>query len=181
MASITGGTVSYSRTVKISDYEPKKAEVTLSFGVDEGEDVEKILGYVSNLALAQTHKILGLKVSVETVAAAVSQTKATAANGKAAAAIVTAEEVRQAEKPQISTGGERVDPAQVVDEIIEDTPPVTDAMLTDAAKTTNKKINDPVRIKALRDKYAGKSPSILSEIPKEKRKEFLHELAKLCP
>ena len=90
-----------------------------------------------------------------------------------------AAEMVEEPKAQISTGDARVDPAQMPDELDDASVDITDAQLADAAKQKNATLKDPVRIKALRDKYAGKTPSILSEIPQEKRAEFLAELKKM--
>jgi|ERR1700688_74368 len=188
MAHISGGEVTYGRTVKTGDYENKRIDVKLTFGVDEGEDVTAILDRVSLLALNKAHEILGLPQ--KKVEAVVPQTAKTVKAAKEATAAVTAVETTQkATKPaaetveepkaQISTGAERVDPAQVADELDETPADIMDAQLADAAKQKNATLKDPVRIKALRDKYAGKTPSILSEIPKDKRQAFLDELKKM--
>jgi len=186
MAHITGGEVTFERRLKTGDYEHKHAAVKMSFSVDESEDVEAILNRTSLLALTKAHEMLGLKVTPALTATAKSQTKTTAAKGAAGVAAVKAVEKTQVDasvveepKTQISTGDARVDPAQVPDELDDTSVDITDAMLTDAAKTTNKRINNPVVIKAVRDRYTGKTPSILSEIPKPKRQAFLDELAKL--
>ena len=191
MAHISGGEVTYGRTVKTGDYENKRVDVKLTFGVDDGEDVETILTKVSITAVRKAHEMLGISVPAAATAAVAPKSAATTAKATEAAAAVTAVEKTQkpakAPKPaaetveepaQISTGAERVDPAQVADEL-DEVAPITDAQLADAAKTKNASLKDPVRIKALRDKYAGKTPSILSEIPQEKRAEFLAELKKM--
>lgn len=191
MAHISGGEVTYGRTVKTGDYENKRVDVKLTFGVDEGEDVEAILTKVSITAVRKAHEMLGIPAPAAATAAVAPKSAATTAKATEAAAAVTAVEKTQkpaqAPKPaaeaveepaQISTGAERVDPAQVADEL-DEVAPITDAQLADAAKTKNASLKDPVRIKALRDKYAGKTPSILSEIPQEKRAEFLAELKKM--
>lgn len=193
MAHISGGEVTYGRTVKTGDYENKRVDVKLTFGVDEGEDVEAILTKVSITAVRKAHEMLGIPAPAAATAAVAPKSAATTAKATEAAAAVTAVEKTQkpakAPKPaaetveepaQISTGAERVDPAQVADELDEPAAEkITDAQLADAAKTKNASLKDPVRIKALRDKYAGKTPSILSEIPQEKRAEFLAELKKM--
>ena len=194
MAHISGGEVTYGRTVKTGDYENKRVDVKLTFGCDEGEDVTNILDKTSLLALNKAHEILGLKPRAVEVAAVPVQSAKTAKAGKEGAAAVTkVEETQKPAKPvkadaaevvdepkaAISTGEARIDPAQVADELDEAPAEITDAMLADAAKNKNASLKDPVRIKALRDKYAGKTPSILSEIPKDRRQAFLDELKKM--
>jgi anti-sigma28 factor (negative regulator of flagellin synthesis) len=195
MAHISGGEVTYGRTMKTGDYENKRVDVKLTFGVDDGEDVEAILTKVSITAVRKAHEMLGIPAPAAATAAVASKSAATAKAGKEAAAAVTKVEKTQTPTPAaaetvvdekkvaveqaaISTGAERVDPAQVADEL-DEVAPITDAQLADAAKQKNATLKDPVRIKALRDKYAGKTPSILSEIPKDKRQAFLDELKKM--
>ena len=196
MAHISGGEVCYGRTVKTGDFENKRVDVKLTFGVDDGEDVEAILTKVSITAVRKAHEMLGIPAPAAATAAVAPKSVETAKAGKAGAAAVTKVEKTQmptpaaaetvvdekkvaVEQAQISTGAERVDPAQVADELDETPADITDAQLADAAKQKNATLKDPVRIKALRDKYAGKTPSILSEIPKDKRQAFLDELKKM--
>ena len=189
MAHISGGEVCYGRTVKTGDFENKRVDVKLTFGVDDGEDVEAILTKVSITAVRKAHEMLGIPAPAAATAAVAPKSVETAKAGKAGAAAVTKVEKAQTKpdaaetveepKAQISTGAERVDPAQVADELDETPADITDAQLADAAKQKNATLKDPVRIKALRDKYAGKTPSILSEIPKDKRQAFLDELKKM--
>jgi hypothetical protein len=188
MAHISGGEVTYGRTMKTGDYENKRVDVKLTFGVDDGEDVEAILTKVSITAVRKAHEMLGIPAPAAATAAVAPKSAATTKAGKEAAAAVTKVEKVQTkpdaaevveDKPAISTGDARVDPAQMPDELDDASVDITDAQLADAAKQKNATLKDPVRIKALRDKYAGKTPSILSEIPKDKRQAFLDELKKM--
>ena len=196
MAHISGGEVTYGRTMKTGDYENKRVDVKLTFGVDDGEDVEAILTKVSITAVRKAHEMLGIPAPAAATAAVAPKSAATTKAGKEAAAAVTKVEKTQTPTPAaaetvvdekkvaveqaaISTGDARVDPAQMPDELDDASVDITDAQLADAAKQKNATLKDPVRIKALRDKYAGKTPSILSEIPKDKRQAFLDELKKM--
>lgn len=62
MGQVTGGSVLYSRTVKITEYEPKKAEVRIDFTTadEAGGAYEAILQQACDIAVAKAHEILGL-------------------------------------------------------------------------------------------------------------------------
>ena len=86
------------------------------------------------------------------------------------------------EKPQISTGNERKDPAQTDpdgDLLGASTPqPVTDKELMDAVTKKNAEIANPKAIKEIREKFVA-TPKGIRDIPADRRREFLEELAKL--
>ena len=63
MSEITGGSVTYGRTVQPANYESKKAEVTLNFGIEEGTPAEvqtTFLVTVGNQAIHQCNRMLGI-------------------------------------------------------------------------------------------------------------------------
>lgn len=74
MAQITGGSVTFGRTVQPAQYESKKSEVTITFAVaedDKPEDALAILGRVKELAQTTALEMVGLKPkAAEPVAAA---------------------------------------------------------------------------------------------------------------
>lgn len=62
MGQVTGGRVVFSRTVKVTEYEPKKAEAELTFSLDEGEDYKELFDHASAAAAHKVYEMLGLKV-----------------------------------------------------------------------------------------------------------------------
>ncbi len=61
--NITNGTVTYGRTTKPADYESKKAEVVLSFEIEEGADAAAATTKVFDMAVAEVHRRLGIATS----------------------------------------------------------------------------------------------------------------------
>src|SRR5271170_3188190 len=53
---------------------------------------------------------------------------------------------------------------------------ITDEQLSEAAKKINALTGNPAAIKELRDRYTGRQPSTLNEIPQDKRAAFIVEL-----
>ena len=60
---ITGGSVTYGRTVQPAQYESKKAEVTLTFGIEQetpAETRDAFIVSVGNMAIHQVNRMVGL-------------------------------------------------------------------------------------------------------------------------
>jgi hypothetical protein len=57
---ISSGRVVYLRSVQPAQYETKKAEVELTFALAEGEELGNHLTYVSSLAMARAHQMVGI-------------------------------------------------------------------------------------------------------------------------
>jgi len=200
MAMITGGSVTFGRTVQPAQYESKKAEVTITFTVtdeDKPEDAVAMLNGASEMARTKALELIGLKsvasqaegqranATLATVADTAdktvpkTRTKKTEEPAKTSDADVL---LPATEKPQISTGEERKDPAQSDpdgDLLGAATPqPVTDKELMDAVTKKNAEIANPKAIKEIREKFVA-TPKGIRDIPVDKRAEFLVELAKL--
>ena len=63
MSAILGGSVTYGRTTKPADYESKKAEVTLTFGIEQetpAEERNAFIVTVGNMAIHHCNRMLGL-------------------------------------------------------------------------------------------------------------------------
>lgn len=61
MTAITGGSITYSRTTQPAQYESKKAEVTLAFGIEEGTSGEVMRGFINAVcqqAMGQANHML---------------------------------------------------------------------------------------------------------------------------
>lgn len=61
MPQVTSGRVVYSRTVQPAQYESKRAEVELSFVIEDGEDLEAAAREVGEAARRQNLGLLGIK------------------------------------------------------------------------------------------------------------------------
>lgn len=59
MGDITGGEVAYGRTVKVAEYESKRADVKLSFSAENGK-YQQVLDLAMDVAVAKCHDMLGL-------------------------------------------------------------------------------------------------------------------------
>ena len=66
MAQITGGSVTFGRTVQPAQFESKKSEITLTFAVaeDDGDVIaQNMLNFVSKIAQEKALELVGLKVA----------------------------------------------------------------------------------------------------------------------
>lgn len=63
MAQVTGGKIFYSQTRQAAQFEPKKAEVELSFVVGEGESYEQIAKVAEDFAIAKVQEMIGAKAA----------------------------------------------------------------------------------------------------------------------
>lgn len=58
---ITGGTIVFARVIQPAQYESKKAEVTLTFALSEGEQIGDYLDQVGSMAQNKALEMVGLK------------------------------------------------------------------------------------------------------------------------
>lgn len=199
MPQVTGGQVVYGRTVQPAQYESKKAEVTLTFGLDEGTAPEAAAAFIQSVAddaIAQAHRMVGIGVPAEPAVAAKQkpaepkQEPAKTSTKEEAAANLNAKDAAKSNKteidlgdtkPAISTGEERKDPKQADPDGLDlegGTTPITDTMLQEAVQAKMKEINDGKRIKAVREKYV-QVPKAIKDIPQEQRAAFLADIKAL--
>ena len=61
MPQITSGSVSYSRTVQVNQFEPAKSDISLNFQVLDGEEIQDVADEVLAIAKAKVLQSLGLK------------------------------------------------------------------------------------------------------------------------
>lgn len=122
---ITGGKVTYLRSVQPAQYETKKCEVEIAFTLGEGETLSNQLDIAAKAAMDKVHEVVGLKAAPASGASKVTTTPKNATppahDPKAdAAANLTAREQKAKEQAAktaktppattgaaISTGGER--------------------------------------------------------------------------
>ena len=187
MGKITGGSVKYGRTVKTGDFENKRVDVELQFGVDDGEDHAVILQLASKEAHDKAHAMLGLKKAEEVKAPLVNEPKAEPKaekpKGKTKADL-EAEKKADLEKPKAEPKPEpkKADDNAFDEAAPENEPEVTDMMISTAL---NKQI---AILKPKHGEAAGKllraliaefvePPKKSSDIPQNVRGTFLKKLA----
>ena len=200
MGRITGGEVTYGRTVKTGEYENKRVDVKLSFGVDESESHETALGLSAASAVAKAHEMLGMAPVVSASPKPVTrrtasvpgptETPAPTANSNRSGVPPTPGSVLGAEDPitGIPEGlkaANRANPAEPVDplgDVLGDAAPpaeVTDKALVEAVTRHNGKIKNPIAIRELLTKYMGGVTGTLITLPKDKRAAFIAELEQI--
>jgi hypothetical protein len=188
VTQITGGKISFGRTIQAAQFEPKRADAEFTFTVSEGGDVSEIAIKAAMLAYSKVHELLGLKTEIVTHVARVSdqETKAVTQHIPPAGVTVTA----PADKSPIGAEGEKrsrgrppkqppvvePDPASIEDEektlskgnggdpgaaewAADDEPAeVTDARLLEAVTKRNGVINNGAAIKRLIRTYNNDVP-----------------------
>lgn len=204
---ITGGTVTYGRTVQPAQYESKKAEATIAFVLSEGEMMGDTLEKVKTLAMDACHEMVGLKKP--SAPAALPAGDKVGAKEAAAASLNAKDKPTETEKTtartppktrtkkdepaadpaavveepkaNISANPEdRVDPAAIVDDPTEvSAAAITDADINTAVQKRNGEIKNPQAIRELIVKYVGKTPCRAVDVPAGVRQKFLDELTKL--
>lgn len=226
MAQITGGKIFYSQTRQAAQFEPKKAEVELSFIVGEGETFAEVAKMAEDFAVAKVQEMIGAKATpaARTVQSAPPKPAVDASTGgKGAAAMDTTQPApvsgkeayaakeaaakaprasvpkagkKDEAKPQISQGGERVNPEDDAIDMgdvtldadglpIEAGEPVvvaaqiTDAEMTSAISKVNQKLQNPALIRAVVAEFVGPPPKSSRDIPQEKRAEFIAKVEAL--
>ena len=185
MPTITGGRVVYGRTVQPAQYESKKAEVELAFGVEDGTPEAQVVEFINataDRAAAHAHRLLGINTG-KTVQA---ETKAETKPAKAPKAEPKAEKPKDdldldtTAKPNISTGEERKDPTQIELEEAAKPTKITDKDLLEAVTRASDGGKNFAAISEVRKnaKYAP-PPKRLSDMADEHRAAFIAEIMAL--
>lgn len=190
---ITNGTVAFSRVVKVEDYGVnKKADVSLTFSLDEGDDAQAALDHVGRLVMARVGAMLDGKAPAPLNQSLTApntaepekpvQRKLRQSPAKIAAAVEKASNPNASEQVDIEDVIPAADAAAVddFDLPVEPVKEITDVDLKDAAGRKNAQLKDPVKIRALIASFGepGK-PFQMCEIPQPKRQEFLDKLKAL--
>jgi hypothetical protein len=55
---ITGAKVTYSRTVQVAQFEPRKVEIEISFTVNDKEDFEQLMDDAKTLARTEVNELV---------------------------------------------------------------------------------------------------------------------------
>ena len=192
---ITGGEVSYTRSVQPAPYETKSATITFNVsgdGTDENEVAIKVLGIAADLSLNKVHSMLGIEAPKSVPSAEKPPTDKQKAKEKTKADLA-AEALTKAGGAPVDAKGADVVTQQPPTEpagktsVVDDAPPqgeltgtagpVTDATLqeeiTKANAATDLKLTP--KIKELIHHYAGEGKRS-HQIPADKRTAFLKEL-----
>ncbi len=198
MGRITGGEVTYGRTVKTGEYENKRVDVKLSFGVDESESHETALGLSAASAVAKAHEMLGMAPVVSASPKPVTRRTASVP-GPTETPAPTANSNRSGVPPTSGPLGAE-DPITGIPEGLKRTKPdepadplgdvlgeaaspapaeVTDKALVEAVTRHNGKIKNPIAIRELLTKYMGGVTGTLITLPKDKRAAFIAELEQI--
>ena len=178
MTQITGGSTRFMRRVQVAQYEPKEAEVTLTFAVSEGQDHSGIVMQAGQQAVGYVEQMLkGTFTTPES--APVEHKPATKKTDKKPEPVkeaVTDPTAIVEDAVTAETISEQVadkDPAAV--EEVTKAREVPDKELADACAAASKKTENTDGIRAVIAKYIA-PPGRVSGIPQDKRLQFLEDL-----
>lgn len=194
---ITGGKITYGRTIKTGDFESARADTELSFVVPEGDDAQAWADRVSGMVVAKTEELLSKKRSGDAAKAAYAAKAGTAnppvetpaANKrtprqppKATPAATEPPKADQADASSSTRPGQQAqdDLGDLMGEPAPEKPKeVSDQELVAAVTRINGRIKNAPAIRALIVEYVGSPPKGLKDMPQAKRQEFLEKAEKL--
>lgn len=200
---ITNGSCKYGETRKTGDFENKRADVELSFNIDETKDVDVQIKAAMVLTKQKCFEMLAGTIQVVSGGTAVPSTKPEQVVSEKLKNPPKMPRVPQASAPanppeaqtaplneQVATSDVKVgDISSIVEEPVVEKPKaeikkppideVTDAQLMDATTTFQQKVKNPKEIRKLIGDMSGKPcpPARLIDIPQSKRAEYLAVLA----
>ena len=196
MTQITGGSTRFMRRVQVAQYEPKEAEVTLTFAVSDGDDYHHIAATAGAEALTLTECMLAGKFAPQAAKEAVAQSapvehkpRKTSKSPELAAPYA---EAAKAVKEPVKTDPSAVedlsameaeanaevnaaaaDPSAMTEEtVVQEIP---DKTLVDACSAASKLTQNSDAIRAIISGYVA-PPGRVANIPQDKRAEFLLKL-----
>ena len=193
--TITNGVIKYSETRKITEFEPKRAEVELAFNIAEGQDPDECIEIVTVMVHNHVQKILGSKSEV----AAPKPAKETKSPGKppkmpaadkpAAKPAADASAVVDEPTPAAKTEAPKADAAAVGDDDLGDlmggaepAKEITDKELNDATQKCQAAVkNAPAIRKLLTDLGIKSPPGRIIDLPQENRQKYLDGLKEIKP
>lgn len=197
MGRITNGSFDFSEVRKLDDYGINRSvKLSLSFTFDEGEDYDKILDGVQQIAKHRVQVALGL-TKAETAPPATKKPQSATAEDQADEAVEPPKPKKRGPKPKLELmpvdevedepvgdlePAEEVEADDIADDLAdlegeEAFPEITDADLTKAIALRKEKLGEDggVKIRKLILKFAPKIPAI----PQDKRAVFLESLKAL--
>jgi hypothetical protein len=188
MTQITGGSTRFMRRVQVAQYEPKEAEVTLTFAVSDGDDYHHIAATAGAEALTLTECMLAGKFAPQAAKEAVAQsapvehkptshkkTTKTEPVKEAAKADPSAVEDLSAMEAEVNAevNAAAADPSAMTEEtVVQEIP---DKTLVDACSAASKLTQNSDVIRAIISGYVA-PPGRVANIPQDKRAEFLLKL-----
>ena len=196
MSAIIGGSVTYGRTTKPADYESKKAEVTLNFGIEQetpAEDRNLFILSVGNMAIHHCNRMLGINEppAVYEPVPAVETAKRTRGPNKPKEVVIedpfgggpslvpAADTGADAASTTTSAGGFGEQTAEVVqpEEFVAsgEAVAITDVDLMTALNKKAAELGGAKEINVLLGQYIAKGANP-REIPQEKRPEFIEKI-----
>lgn len=198
MSGITGGTVRYLKRVQVAQFEPKEADVSISFTVSEtdADNAEAIITHARNTAVNLVEEILTKQGTIGKIGRppgspnkprGVSVAEARAAQKRAANTLAP-------EAESVMVAGSQFDTEDAVEDVgtnetVDEDPmdmditaaaetPITDKDLNEKLMEKNAILKNPVRLRELVGRYVP-PPGMARDIPQEQRKAFLLELEAL--
>jgi hypothetical protein len=188
MTQITGGSTRFMRRVQVAQYEPKEAEVTLTFAVGEGQDHSEIATKSAYEAMELTEAMLKGQVVVHSpVKEAVAQsapvehkpashrktTKSEPAKEPVKTDPSAVEDLSAMEAEANAEVNAAADPSAMTEEtVVQEIP---DKTLVDACSAASKLTQNSDAIRAIISGYVA-PPGRVANIPQDKRAEFLLKL-----
>ena len=187
MTQITGGSTRFMRRVQVAQYEPKEAEVTLTFAVSDGQEHTAIASQAAHEAMYLTECMLTGKIAppakeavaqsapVEHKPASHKKTTKTEPVKEAAKTDPSAVEDLSAMEAEANAevNAAAADPSAMTEEtVVQEIP---DKTLVDACSAESKLTQNSDAIRAIISGYVA-PPGRVANIPQDKRAEFLLKL-----
>ncbi len=140
MSTITNGSITIERTLRPADFEAKKASVTLSFAIDEGEDAAEVVKRIG--AMAHDRMLAMLRRPEQVVEIGANQL------GRPIKPPAAVQEPTAAENPpSVSAVSQSTSAGQTPSDISAPTPEITDAHLDAAVRKARSRNVQPDQIK----------------------------------
>ena len=182
---ITGGKVRFLRRIQAAQFEPKEAEVELTFTMAEGEILTTQLDQVAAQTQAKALEMVGLQPPLAPPSPPAVTKDAYAVKLAAEEALAKAEKAAARERAALANTAKPVDdltdlapPVDPDAALLEGVAEISDQELVAAVTRKNQEIKNPKAIHAVRDLFV-KLPKGLRDIEQKDRPNFLAKLAAL--
>lgn len=175
--AITGGSITYGRTVNLGDYNSKRADATFAF--DDPADVANAAVHAQSVVA----NLLGGNVA-GVVVPATEPVKERKPRAKKVDAAEVTETVTDADLNKEAFAGVKAkDPSEVVESF--DAPVVAEISNDDLLSACNRAVakvgaDGPTKVRALKAKYVADLTKSVITLPQSIRAKFLEELAALA-
>jgi len=182
MTQITGGSTRFMRRVQVAQYEPKEAEVTLTFAVSDGQEHTAIASQAAHEAMYLTECMLTGKIAPPAKEAVVQSApvehkpvshKKTTKSEPVKTDPSAVEDLSAMEaEVNAEVNATAADPSAMEDTVVQEIP---DKTLVDACSAASKLTQNSDAIRAIISGYVA-PPGRVANIPQDKRAEFLLKL-----